>query len=518
MSSRFQVNMVWEGALVGLIGGAIVTLYRLALSGAEWLLRQIIAYCTGDVMRVALWVVALLGILLVIGRLMLWEPYSVGSGIPQVDAEVMGKLDMPWHRVMASKFAEGTLLSLAGLSLGREGPAVQLGGMAGKAVSKGLSRGRGEERLLVTCGAGAGMAAAFHAPLTGVMFALEEIHKTFSAPLIISVMSSCIVADFLVSQVIGIKPVLAFHFASDIPHIDYWVLLIMGVVMGGLGAIHNVGMFASQAIYDKIKRGVPYLRLAVPFAVAAVIAFTAPDLLCGGDAIVELLESGKLYPIGFLLALLIGKYLFTTVSFGSGAPGGTLFPLVVMGALAGSIFGTIAVNGLNLSSGYITNFMVLGIAGLFAGVVRSPVTAIVLVFELTGSFDALLSLSIVSIVAYVTANLLKVDAFYEYLVARLLGLHEEDDKTPWTDDEKVLKTHVVEVGSYLVNKSIAEVDWPDSVLVVTVTRCGKDTVARGSLRFQALDRVMLIMDAECEDEAERKISSYCRGILGREGR
>jgi Trk K+ transport system NAD-binding subunit len=69
-----------------------------------------------------------------------------------------------------------------------------------------------------------------------------------------------------------------------------------------------------------------------------------------------------------------------------------------------------------------------------------------------------------------------------------------------------------------VNKSIAEVDWPDSVLVVTVTRCGKDTVARGSLRFQALDRVMLIMDAECEDEAERKISSYCRGILGREGR
>ena len=96
---------------------------------------------------------------------------------------------MPWHRVIAAKFAEGALCAFGGLSLGREGPAVQLGGMSGKAVSKMLRNGRGEERLLVTCGAAAGMSAAFHAPLTGVLFALEEIHKEFSAPLIISVMS-----------------------------------------------------------------------------------------------------------------------------------------------------------------------------------------------------------------------------------------------------------------------------------------------------------------------------------------
>ena len=122
---------------------------------------------------------------LVVAKLVGWEPYTQGSGIPQTDAEVMGRIDMPWYRVMFAKFTEGSLLTLSGLSLGREGPSIQLGGMGGKAVSRALRRGRGEERLLVTCGAAAGMSAAFHAPLTGTLFAIEEIHKEFTPSRII---------------------------------------------------------------------------------------------------------------------------------------------------------------------------------------------------------------------------------------------------------------------------------------------------------------------------------------------
>lgn len=517
-SGRFQVKLVGEGALVGLLGGGVVTLYRLSLSGAETLLRSVIAWATGSPLRIALWVAVLALILVIVCKLMLWEPYSQGSGIPQTDVEVMGKIDMPWPRVMVSKFAEGTLCSLAGLSLGREGPSVQLGGMAGKAVSRALKTDGGEEHILVTCGAGAGMAAAFHAPLTGVMFALEEIHKTFSPALIISAMSSCVVADFLVSQVLGIKPVLSFHFASDLPHVDYWVLILMGILLGVLGALHNLGMFKCQSLYDRIGRGAPYTRLAIPFALAALVSFTAPDLLCGGDAIVHLLESGRALPLATLAALLVGKYLFTTASFASGAPGGTLFPLVVMGALCGAIFGMVAVDVLGLGDGYITNFLVLGIAGLFAGVVRSPVTAIVLVFELTGSFDALLSLSAVSIIAYVTANLMRVDPFYEYLVARLLGVTSDDEGMPGRQASKVLHTHTVEVGSYLVGKRISEVEWPESVLVVTVTRSGVERVGRGSLRFQALDQFLVIMAAQNEDQTEKTLRRFCLGIVGQKGR
>ncbi|MGL5172684.1 MAG: chloride channel protein, partial [Olsenella sp.] len=233
---------------MGLFAGGLVTLYRLALRTAEAGLRSITSSLAQGPFGMAIWFAVLAAILMVVSRLLLWEPYTQGSGIPQVDAEVMGRLDMPWHRVILAKFAEGTLCAFAGLSLGREGPSVQLGGMSGKAVSKVLKKGRGEERLLVTCGAAAGMSAAFHAPLTGVLFAIEEIHKEFSAPLIVSVMTASVVADFLVSQVLGVAPVITLSFASDLPHIDYLFVVLIGVYCGVLGALHNKGMFLCQSL------------------------------------------------------------------------------------------------------------------------------------------------------------------------------------------------------------------------------------------------------------------------------
>lgn len=514
MSRRFQVSLVFEGAAVGLLGGAVVTLYRLSLSMAETGLRVLVDGIRGNPAQMLLWLAALALILLVVGRLMLWEPYTVGSGIPQVDAEVAGRLDMPWPRVMGAKFAEGTLCTLAGLSLGREGPAVQLGGMAGKAVSKALGKRRGEERILVTCGAAAGMAAAFHAPLTGVMFALEEIHKVFTAPLIISAMAASVVSDLFVSQVLGLAPILSFSFASDLPHIDYLLVVFMGIVMGIVGAAHNRGMFLAQDLYSRIGRHTPYARLAIPFALAWVVAFWFPDLLCGGDAIVRLLEGPSSMPLALLVLLLVGKYAFTTACFGSGAPGGTLFPLVVMGALAGMIFGRIAVAVTGISDAYVMNFLVLGIAALFAGVVRAPITAIVLVFELTGSLDSLLSVSVVAITAYVTANLLRSDPFYEHLLAGLLGTTEDDETVLGQGAEKLVHVHMVETGSFVEGRMVRDVRWPGTALVVTITRGGIDIVPKGDTKILALDRLLVIMDAETEGESERRLRSLCRGTLG----
>ena len=323
-SRRFQVNLVWEGALVGLVGGALVTLYRLALSGAEGLLRSATSAAAGNPALIALWFVALAVMLLVVSKAVSWEPATSGSGIPQIDAEVEGRFDAPWARVIPAKFLEGTIGALAGLSLGREGPSVQLGGMSGKAVSKALGRKRGEERLLVTCGAAAGMSAAFHAPFTGVLFALEEIHREFSGPLIISVMCSAVTSDFLVSQVLGVEPVVSLAFAQNLPHPHYLLVIALGILCGLLGAIHNRGMFLCQDLFDRLSKWPLAARLAIPFALAGIAAFVWPELMCGGDAIVEGLLAPGVPALGAVAALLVGKYLFTSVSFGSGAPGGTV--------------------------------------------------------------------------------------------------------------------------------------------------------------------------------------------------
>ena len=510
LSRRFQVNLVGEGALAGLLGGGVVTLYRLALSLAEKGLRSITGEFAGHAILMAAGFAILAVILVVVSKLLLWEPYTQGSGIPQTDAEVIGRIDMPWHRVIVAKFAEGTLCAFAGLSLGREGPSVQLGGMSGKAVARMLKRSRGEERLLVTCGAAAGMSAAFHAPLTGVLFAVEEIHKGFNAPLIVSVMTASVVSDFLVSQVLGVRPVLSLSFAADLPHIDYALVVVLGLACGILGALHNSGMFLAQRLYGKIDRHLPYARLAIPFALSGVVAFTFPQLMCGGDAIVETIQQTGGLAWWAIMGLLLGKYLFTTICFASGAPGGTLFPLVAMGSLVGGLFGVIAISALGLPQAYVVNFVALGVAGCFSGVVRAPVTAVVLVFELTGSLDSLLSVSIVAILAYVTANVLRVDPFYEHLLAALLGVTPDDPMVNGEAGEKILHTYTVGAGARIEGLLIKDIPWPDSVRVVTVERAGQEIVPTGSTRIMALDELLIIMDTDTESDASLKLQQMTR--------
>lgn len=506
LSRRFQVSLVWEGSLVGLVGGGVVTLYRLALSLAERALRAATGAAAGNLLAMLGWFAFLAAALWAVRRLVTWEPATSGSGIPQVDAEVMGRFDAPWARVMPAKFAEGTLLALSGLSLGREGPSVQLGGMSGKAVSRALGRRRGEERLLITCGAAAGMSAAFHAPLTGVLFALEEIHKEFTAPLIISVMCSAVVSDFLVSQVLGVSPVVSLSFVANLPHVDYLFVIALGLLCGLLGALHNRGMFAAQGLLARIPERLGVLRLGIPFALAGAAAFAWPELMCGGDAIVELLRSPAFPSLAALVTLLVGKYVFTAVCFGSGAPGGTLFPLVVLGGLVGAATAVVA-QGLGLPAAFCPNFVALGVAGLFSGVVRAPVTAVVLVFELTGSLDALLSVAIVSVLAYVVSSLTNTDAFYEHLLAGLLKTTTDDSAvTGLSGAEKDLGTVRVGAGSRLEGMLVREVPWPDGVRVLTIERAGAEIVPTGETCLAAGDELLFIVSADALGDARLKLS------------
>lgn len=515
LSRRLQTSLLGEGALVGLAAGALIALYRLSLSNAERALRALTTVAAESPLLVAGWFAVLAVILMAVSSLVALVPETSGSGIPQVDAEVMGALDMPWPRVIAAKFAEGTLLALGGLSLGREGPSVQLGGMAGKGVSRCLRRKRGEERILVTCGAAAGMSAAFNAPLAGVLFAIEEIHREFSAALIIPVMGATAVADFLVSHVLGVEPVLSLEFVTSLPHLHYGLVLALGLVCGVLGDLHNRGMFACQRLYGRLGAPATPVTLALPFALAGLAAFLWPDLMCGGDAIVEHLLSPSGMTATALLVLLAGKYAFTTACFGSGAPGGTLFPLVVMGGLVGGAFSLACAGALGVPESYFPNFVALGVAGLFSGVVRAPVTAVVLVFELTGSFNALLSLTAVSLTAYVTASLFKGEAFYEHLLGRLL-----EGMGPWTGTAhislmgtKTLEKIRVGVGSTLEGRLVREVPWPDGVRLLTIERGGAEIAPTGETRLNALDELLYIVDRNAADDAALKLGLMCQQRL-----
>ena len=403
----------------GLIGGFIVLLYRVALTFAgNWLIK-ILSYIKGNPFRCAVWFLILMALAWIVGRLVKWEPMISGSGIPQVEGEVSGRLSQNWKRVLPAKFAGGFLCMLGGLSLGREGPSIQLGAMAGQGISRALGRGKREEKFLMTCGASAGLSAAFHAPLAGMMFAVEEIHKTFSIPILLPVMTASVTADYIASHILGLDPVFHFQITEYLPQNYYWLLILLGILVGVSGVFYNWGMLKAQELYRKI----PFLketgRLLIAFLTAGVLGLVMPSVLGSGSGLIVSLTKGEMV-LGMVVLTLVVKFLFSAVSFGSGAPGGIFFPLLILGALLGAVFAMTGAEFFGLDPVYINNFVLLGMTGFFTAIVRAPLTGIILLFEMSGSISQMLSLSIVSVTAYIVATLMRSEPIYDSLLKRIL--------------------------------------------------------------------------------------------------
>lgn len=416
---RIPVMLITEGLCVGLIGGFIVLLYRVALTFAgNWLIK-ILSYIKGNPFRCAVWFLILMALAWIVGRLVKWEPMISGSGIPQVEGEVSGRLSQNWKRVLPAKFAGGFLCMLGGLSLGREGPSIQLGAMAGQGISRALGRGKREEKFLMTCGASAGLSAAFHAPLAGMMFAVEEIHKTFSIPILLPVMTASVTADYIASHILGLDPVFHFQITEYLPQNYYWLLILLGILVGVSGVFYNWGMLKAQELYRKI----PFLketgRLLIAFLTSGVLGLVMPSVLGSGSGLIVSLTKGEMV-LGMVVLTLVVKFLFSAVSFGSGAPGGIFFPLLILGALLGAVFAMTGAEFFGLDPVYINNFILLGMTGFFTAIVRAPLTGIILLFEMSGSISQMLSLSIVSVTAYIVATLMRSEPIYDSLLKRIL--------------------------------------------------------------------------------------------------
>ena len=452
---RFKLVLLLEGLLVGILAGLVIVGYRICLTnGALWL-QRILAYCKQSIFTIIIWFVILFVIALVVTKLLDWESLISGSGIPQLEGELAGKIDAKWWRVLIAKFFGGFLANFSGLALGREGPSIQLGAMVGKGIGKVLKRGKTEERYLLTCGASAGLAAAFHAPLAGVMFALEEVHKHFSAPLLISVMTSSIAADYLMSSILGMAPVFSFNIHGTLPTQYYWMVIILGIILGLLGAFYNKALLFVQSLYNHSKHLNNYTKLLIPFILAGILGFTVPQLLGSGDTLVDLLIEGKL-TMSLILLLLAGKFLFAITCFGSGAPGGIFFPLLVIGCLIGGAFANISVDYLGLDPIYINNFILLAMA------------------------------------AYVVADLLKSKPIYESLLENLLK--KRSLPTPQGVGEKVLLDFMILHNSPLDNHLVKEIQWPNHCLIVSLRRDGQEFIPHGDTYLKASDSIIVMCD------------------------
>ena len=499
---KFQFRLFGEGIIVGIISGLVIVTFRYALEQAEALRVLIYSHLINyNWALIFVWFLILLVIAYILNRIVELEPMSAGSGIPQVKGTILGMMKMHWSRILASKLIGGTLAIGAGLSLGREGPSIQMGAVIGQGLSRLLGRTRMEERYLITSGASAGLAAAFNAPLAGVIFSLEELHKSFSSAVLMPTIAAALTADVISQYFFGANPIFQFIGLPVLPSRHYWLVILLGIITGLSATAFNKGIIKALDWFETQRRFTGMGKMALPLLVAGILGFLLPETLGGGNELVNNLAAAPM-SLKLLCVLLSAKFLFTMFSYGSGVPGGIFLPLLVIGALTGGIFGDVVIQSGLLEPYYRTNLIIFSMAAYFSAVVKSPVTGSILIMEMTASFNHMLPLIIVSITAYLMADLTKTKPIYEELLDRSL---RKAGKAPvlCTDKNRMVIELPVGSGSKLEGKFIKDITWPKDCLLVSIRRGDQELVPKGNARMITGDYLFILTDAQHAEHLRR---------------
>lgn len=477
-------SLAGKAILAGLLSGFLVVLYRLGIEfGTEKAIKAY-AYLNLHPLYIIPWIVFVSVVGFLTYLLVKWEPYAKGSGIPQVEGIVLFGMKMKWYTILGVRFLAGIMTSFFGLSMGREGPSIQIGACASQAIAKKISRNKLEENCLITAGASAGLSAAFNAPLSGIMFALEEIHRTFSPNILIAATTAALTADVVSKYVFGLETVLHFVNVPQLQFAFYIWLPVIGVVSGVIGAVVNKSLLGINSVFGKFPA---FMRPSVALFIALPCGLLIPEVLGGGQNLIQISEKAEI-GIWTMVVYLVVKIVFTCTSFGSGVPGGIFMPILAIGAVSGTITGMAAAQ-VGLPVEYIPVFCVCAMAGVLSGTVKAPITSILLMAEMTGSLVHLLPVAAVAFIALFISDMMKTSPIYEVLLGRITC--ENKDQAKHNKNCSIIEISV-ELGSKADGKKIRDVKWPDGALIVGLRRGEKEVVPNGSTQIVHGDYLVVL--------------------------
>ncbi|WP_224095400.1 chloride channel protein [Nostoc sp. MS1] len=408
-----------EACVIGLVSGFAAVILGQAVDWAGgW--RVHLSY---------LWPVYLVlpGIGLLGGMLAGWlverfAPEASGSGMSEVKA-VLARVPMPLNlRIALVKLVSATLVLGSGMPLGREGPTVQIGAALANQLSNWVPTSPEHRRQLIAAGAGAGLAAAFNAPIAGVLFVVEELLQDVSGitlgTAILASFIAAVISRLYGSHSLDLKLNLAVtnttFFAQEIPF-----YLILGVLAGLVGILFNKSIIASLKINRRVLNFSLPWRLGIVGLVTGVMIALLPVTFRNNAGLRELLLVGT-GDWSFAAIALVVQFTLIIFTYGSGAPGGLLVPSLVLGAALGYLVGAVEHSLLGLSAA--TTYAHVGMAAMFSAVSKVPITAVIIVFEMTTDFNLVLPLMIVSVVAYLVAEKIDKRSIYDLLL-EWKGIH-----------------------------------------------------------------------------------------------
>ena len=404
------------GPVVGAAAGMVGAIFRLSLRQADRVRDTMIAAAHGYGLAGFLLVLTVCAAATALAAWLVrrYSPHASGSGIPHVEAVLRGTLKPAAIWLVPVKFVGGVLAIGSGLALGREGPSVQMSATIANSIGRMFRRDWADCRLLLAAGAGAGLATAFNAPMAGAVFVLEELVRQFEVRMAIVALGASATAIAVSRSILGDLPdfavgALAYAGAEIRP-----LYFALGAVAGLVAVAYNRVLLGTIAAADRLSLWPVELRAGLIGAAVGTMAWFAPGLVGGGDTITQraLAGAGTLtaIPAAFLLRFGLGA-----LSYAARTPGGLFAPLLVLGAQLGLSFGIICRLAFPGSHIQPEGFAIVGMAALFTGIVRAPLTGLVLVTEMTASVTMLLPMLGACYVAMLVPTLLHDPPIYDSL-------------------------------------------------------------------------------------------------------
>lgn len=353
-------------------------------------------------------------------------PEAKGHGVPEVLTAIAMKGGRIRPVVVLVKALGSAITIGSGGSVGREGPIVQIGAALGSTIGQVFKLSDRRIITLVASGAAAGIAATFNAPIAGVMFAIEVILGEFGIQNLSTMVVSAVTASVVSQAFLGDFPAFSVPaYALNSP----WELplyLVLGVVAGFGAMLFMKALYFMEDVFDNWKFP-HYLKPAIGGIGLGVLGYFLPRVFGTGFDTIGSVLTGDL-GIALLLVLIFGKILATTLTLGSGASGGVFAPALFVGAVLGGAFGQVAqyiFPGIPASSGA---YAMVGMAAVFAGAARAPITAIIILFEMTQDYHIILPLMAATITSTIIAHRLEPESIYT-LKLKLRGILPRQKKS-----------------------------------------------------------------------------------------
>jgi H+/Cl- antiporter ClcA len=465
--------------MTGILTGVLIFLFKISASSVMHFSERIYQYVRENPIYLPLLVLGVACIGAVSALILRFAKECRGGGIPTAVASIRGLLPLQWVQGVFVLFGSALLTFLAGVPLGNEGPSVQMATAVGAGNAR-LRRRRKAifERYLMTGGACSGFAIATGAPLSGIMFALEEAHRRFSTALFmvasISVLTGTVTYRYLCFFFNINTTFFDISITRTLPAKFFWVAIIIGAVCG-VCSILFTKLYRVVNQFSKTKAGkIPFhLKLIIIFGVTALFGFISANFVGTGHELIELILHRKTVWYAIICVLVI-RALLMIVANNEGVSGGMFVPNLAFGAMLASLIadGLIA---LNIIDGvYYTILIVVGMASFLAASSRTPITAVTFSAEALCISTNILPVIFGVVVSYIIAELFDKTCFTETVIESRVE-HAHQGKKPVI----VYSYMTVQKGSFADGMETRDILWPPTCTILSIDKKLSPSIHRG---------------------------------------